>query len=142
MKIKTQDLTDATLDWAVAKSEGRKITYDGIAYWVDDPAGCAPIGESWTAAGRRCGYSPSTDGAQGVPIIDREAICIEPLKEGDGWCATAGCTPHDFLMWDQPYSSDAAYGEGPTLLIAAMRCYVASKLGDEIDVPDELINKE
>jgi hypothetical protein len=28
---------------------------------------------------------------------------------------------------------------GPTPLIAAMRCYVASKLGDEVDVPEELM---
>jgi hypothetical protein len=28
--------------------------------------------------------------------------------------------------------------EGPTPLIAAMRCYVASKLGDYIDIPEEL----
>ena len=28
---------------------------------------------------------------------------------------------------------------GPTMLIAAMRCYVASKLGEEIDVPEELL---
>jgi hypothetical protein len=28
--------------------------------------------------------------------------------------------------------------DGPTPLIAAMRCYVASKLGDEIDIPEEL----
>jgi hypothetical protein len=28
---------------------------------------------------------------------------------------------------------------GHTPLIAAMRCYVASKLGEEIDVPEELI---
>jgi hypothetical protein len=27
---------------------------------------------------------------------------------------------------------------GPTPLIAAMRCYVASKLGDEVDIPEEL----
>lgn len=27
---------------------------------------------------------------------------------------------------------------GPTPLIAAMRCYVASKLGDEVEVPEEL----
>ena len=27
---------------------------------------------------------------------------------------------------------------GPTPLIAAMRCYVASKLGDEVEVPVEL----
>ena len=28
---------------------------------------------------------------------------------------------------------------GPTPLVATMRCYVASKLGDEVDVPDELV---
>jgi hypothetical protein len=27
---------------------------------------------------------------------------------------------------------------GPTPLFAAMRCYVASKLGDEVDVPEDL----
>ena len=32
----------------------------------------------------------------------------------------------------------AIHGRGPTPLIAAMRCYVASKLGDEVEVPDEL----
>jgi hypothetical protein len=28
--------------------------------------------------------------------------------------------------------------DGPTPLIAAMRCYVASKLGDEVELPEEL----
>jgi hypothetical protein len=28
---------------------------------------------------------------------------------------------------------------GRTPLIAAMRCYVASKLGDEVEIPEELI---
>ena len=27
---------------------------------------------------------------------------------------------------------------GKTKLIAAMRCYVASKLGDEVEIPEEL----
>jgi len=27
---------------------------------------------------------------------------------------------------------------GPTPLIAATRCYVASKLGDDIEIPEEL----
>ena len=31
---------------------------------------------------------------------------------------------------------------GPTPLIAAMRCYVASKLGDEIEIPTELTKGE
>ena len=30
---------------------------------------------------------------------------------------------------------------GSTHLIAAMRCYVASKLGDEVEVPDETIGE-
>jgi len=30
------------------------------------------------------------------------------------------------------------HGKGPTPLIAAMRCYVASKLGDEVEIPQEL----
>lgn len=31
------------------------------------------------------------------------------------------------------------YPYGPTPLIAAMRCYVASKLGEEVEIPDEHI---
>jgi hypothetical protein len=58
----------------------------------------------------------STDWAQGGPIIERELIAIH----GD-WKATLG---------------EGTY-EGPTPLIAAMRCYVASKLGDEVDIPKE-----
>lgn len=30
-------------------------------------------------------------------------------------------------------------GKAPPPLIAAMRCYVASKLGDEVDIPEELV---
>jgi hypothetical protein len=37
-----------------------------------------------------------------------------------------------------PAKVQAAEGEGPTPLIAAMRCYVQSRLGDEVDVPKEL----
>ena len=34
---------------------------------------------------------------------------------------------------------DDAYWDGPTALIAAMRCFVASRLGDEVEVPEELV---
>jgi hypothetical protein len=36
------------------------------------------------------------------------------------------------------YDSIDCVAFGPTPLIAAMRCYVISKLGDEVEVPDEL----
>ena len=29
--------------------------------------------------------------------------------------------------------------EGDTPLMAAMRCYVASKLGDDVEIPEELL---
>jgi hypothetical protein len=30
---------------------------------------------------------------------------------------------------------------GPTPLVAAMRCYVASKLGDTVEIPDDLVKE-
>jgi hypothetical protein len=68
----------------------------------------------------------STDWAQGGPIIEREGIGIWSSESGehDGeWCA-------------RTISTYITYS--PTPLTAAMRCYVASKLGDEVEVPDEL----
>ena len=67
----------------------------------------------------------STDWAQGGPIIEEQEICInsQPLL-AHPWVATI-------------YGSAQASGSSP--LIAAMRCYVASRLGDEVDVPDELL---
>lgn len=116
MKIKTSELTGAALDWAVAKCEGiRKPDlvggFDGIGNYS----------EPW---------EPSTNWSQGGPIIEREFIDLM----GD-----------EFLVgqhnaWAAINEREAAQYEcfGPTPLIAAMRCYVASKLGDEVEIPDEL----
>lgn len=65
----------------------------------------------------------STDWAQGGPIIEREEIKLTPPLSGESkWFAACG-------------NGDVA---GPTPLIAAMRCFVASKLGDEIEMPEAL----
>lgn len=66
----------------------------------------------------------STDWAQAGPIIERERINL--WNEGYDWEASL-------------YGEHSVWGETP--LIAAMRCYVASNLGDEVDVPDELHGK-
>ena len=69
--------------------------------------------------------SYSTDWAQGGPIIERERITVIAMPNGT-WATS---TPlHSF--------------HHPTPLIAAMRCYVASKLGDEVEIPAELLTKE
>ena len=68
----------------------------------------------------------STDWAQGGPIIEREKIGV--WWDGVWHAKYDGCRP------DQVQD---AY----TPLIAAMRCYVASKLGDEVEIPNELIGE-
>ena len=69
----------------------------------------------------RCAWF-STDWAEGGPIIERERIDV--LYE------------HDLRWIAVPQKGIESYG--PTPLIAAMRCYVASKLGDEVEIPEEL----
>ena len=64
----------------------------------------------------------STDWAQGGPIIEREGMGIGMVNE----------------HWQAHLSEFHLFIEGPTPLIAAMRCYVASKLGDEVKIPEEL----
>jgi hypothetical protein len=113
MKIKTNQLTGDALDWAVAK--------------------CAdlPFPFAYDDYGREYPVSPSTLWAQGGPIIERERI---ELKCWDGtWVA-------EVLHEDRKYGGVMrSEGQGPTILLAAMRCYAASILGDEVDVPDELL---
>ena len=70
------------------------------------------------------GYA--TDWAHGGPIIEREGINIQQSPDRDCWMA----------------HNESPASEGPTPLIAAMRCYVASKLGDECDIPDELMKED
>ena len=65
------------------------------------------------------------------PIIEKEKISLEHLYGAgdageDVWVATR--------MEGPSFSEE----QGPTALVAAMRCYVASQLGDEVDVPEEL----
>ena len=70
-------------------------------------------------------YCPSTDWAFGGPIIDRESISTTKHADQNYWWAGA---------WDARHK-----GTGPTPLIAAMRCYVATKLGEEVEIPEELL---
>lgn len=112
MDVKVSELSGAALDWAVAKVE------DMLDRW----GRCAPVG-----------FKPSTDWAQGGPIIERERISTRTHAEpGFNWVA--------FIDFGGSSVSGAkARMTGPTALIAAMRCFVASKLGDVVSIPDELL---
>ena len=43
--------------------------------------------------------------------------------------------------WSERVAKKSAWFDGPTPLVAAMRSYVSSKLGDKVEVPDELIGE-
>ena len=107
--LKINELIDAALDWAVATITKAGIVSFNGKYIID-------------TAGKH--YSPSTDWSQGGPIIERESR-IAPV-------------------YDERFNTWLSYGQSPvrygkqTFLVAAMRCYVASKLGDDVEVPDEL----
>jgi len=112
--MKTAELTGAALDWAVAHfvemSKPFPIFIDGKPQSKGD-------------------YS--TNWAQGGPIIEREQIFPAPTNWG-GDQATA-------FVARENKATPRAEQYGPTPLIAAMRCFVASKLGDEVEVPEGLV---
>lgn len=119
--MKTSELTGDALDWAVAKCEGitpiavkKKYSEGYILYSI--PASTVPL-------------EYSSKWAQGGPIIEREKISVLDAN---------GCWGARKTYWDNSQSSRDYFGTKP--LIAAMRCYVASKLGDTVEIPDELNN--
>ena len=105
MTMKTSELTGAALDWAVSKADNPPGQEGGMDWWERDSEGYLfdPLNE--------CRYSPSTNWAQGGPIINRERIELKPTYAG--WTGFLG---------------NKFFGNGTTPLEAAMRCYVASKL--------------
>jgi hypothetical protein len=107
--MKTSELSGAALDWAVSKCEGFT--------WEQGDLDAGEYGP---------GFKPSTDWAHGGPIIEREEICV----------GTSHIAPWMACLDDGMEVRNRERGD--TLLIAAMRCYVSSKLGDEVELPEEL----
>lgn len=113
MKVKTSELEGIALNWAVA----------GLVHterWRHEKY------EGGLFASMH-GYTPSTDWSQCGPLIEEYKIITDP-PDGmfPSWCAWLGI--------------DA--GDGPTALIAICRAIVSAKLGDTVDIPDELVSKD
>ena len=113
MRVKVSEASGVVLDYLVAKCEDLHTGIDGF----------------WTTAVLEQEENPfrySTDWALGGPII--ESIDIARFNTYPDWEATMNETDNN------PFATAV----GPTPLIAAMRCYVVSKLGEEVEIPDEL----
>jgi hypothetical protein len=114
--MRTAELSGAALNWAVAKCEGLLCfgyRTDGERFAIED------------SDGQIEGFMPSANWAQGGAVIEREMIKLVPVTGA---------------LWEAYKRNQHIPSDGATPLIAAMRCYVASKLGDEVEIPDELFN--
>lgn len=151
MKIKTSELTGAALDWAVASAAGyltgghfhyrecRRVELRGRV--LIDWAATRVTDDDLTV------WNPTGDWAQGGPIIEQGTISV--IAYGGEWRATNGDQVTEEAYSFAPLQRNASgtfqtmqgYADeaGGTPLIAAMRCFVASKLGDEVEIPDELL---
>ena len=129
--IKVSEIKGTALDWAVAQCEGKKQGYAEHLLTIEDLDLLNGVAHSMIQR-----YRPSTNWAQGGPIIEREMIQLTPhcmINPLYGWAAA-------FRSFDEDEDICALHRmRGKTPLLAGMRCYVASKLGDKVEVPKELL---
>ena len=118
MKIKTSELEGAALDWAVAKACGVGVTLD---VEFDIPTGVVRLNGSANL------WRPSTDWSQGGPLIGSNSV----------WLSDDEFDEYPETKWTASIQG-AGMQEAQTPLIAACRAIVAAKLGDVVEVPDEL----
>lgn len=119
MKIKTSELQDPALDWAVAKC----LNLDPQVYG----------GSSVVWIGTKRTFSPSRSWSEAGPIIERECISLKYSVSGPRTVEV------DAEIWPDYSVPCKGRGTGPTALIAAMRALVAYKLGGEVEIPEELL---
>ena len=123
--IKVSETTRIQLDWLVAKCERIELFP-----WPNGTLNIyRPVTDDYAV------WEPHCRWEQSGPIIEREKISIETWNDdipGLEWAASCEVTT------DQYGETSRRDYNGPTPLIAAMRCYVASKMGDVVEVPEEL----
>lgn len=123
IEMKTTELIGPALDWAAAKAEGLEeetldpLTWECTAY----PSGC---------------YNYSTEWSQGGPLIEQNGIEVFCNLSAEQASRFKDASP-DWRACMNRGRSEHSYG--PTPLIAAMRCLCATKLGEVVMVPKELL---
>ncbi len=126
--VKVAEASGAVLDWLVAKCE-----FEHVRHWPDGRVQFLHPNTDWTDF--------KVDWAQGGPIIDREGPWVRESAAASPAIADLVTPDKKWFAYAKRSHDGTAprcyYGE--TFLVAAMRCYVASKLGDEVEVPEELL---
>ncbi len=124
LPVPTHTLEGAALDWAVA-------TADRHDEWSDD--GLQPL--RWfdisDRESERRPYEPSSQWAHGGEIIAQAHIDLKYCGDDN--------PPYWGAVAFQPSSRSRQGATGPTALVAAMRAFVLSRLGETVEIPQELM---
>jgi len=112
--VKVEDLVGEKLNHWVAKAEGLVL-----GKWLEEDTWYKQPSKREYIICKAKHWEPSSVWAQGGPIIDRERIKVDP--GGAEW--TASMSRDNCVQYIHV---------GETALIAAMRCFVASRYGDEV----------
>lgn len=119
MKVKVSEASGPVLDWMVVKVVGKSYVKDGTDY--------APDGRIYQrGTAQPTGPHYSSDWSLAGPILDNHIFRLEDGDSIEDW-------PERWLA-----EGGQSIQYGSTALVAICRCYVAFKLSDEVEVPDEL----
>ena len=130
-QIKVCEATPIQLDWLVATCEGytnlRRNPHRFAQHLIMNRGGnIKNLSE----------LNYPTDWAQGGPIIERERITLDYYCNQGESRAALGYASYDI---EGEYIEGSDHEQtGQTPLEAAMRCYVSSRLGPEVEIPNEL----
>lgn len=134
MKVKTSELIGPALAYAVGIAEGKKVTYSDLR-----PHG-GRVQVFVVTRRAHIAYDPHDHWSDGGPIIERGGINLSKYNkldesEPDKWCAHK-VVPRPNM--EGTTNRCVVAPDGPTPLIAAMRCWVAINLGEAVEIPEEL----
>lgn len=146
-EVKVSELQGAALDWAVAQVniQSGEFTTDSEEHGTGRPYfNCnngepclwgsgvqaigtmnAKTGNPWVMHGSGGDYSPSIDWSQGGPLIDKYRIDVN-------WLSLDVCAEFS--------DTDDLGMEGKCVLVAVCRAIVYYKLGEVVQIPDELVS--
>ena len=121
MLLKSYELTGEALDWAVQSAVFHHMGHSNIKPWLLESHEKGVVRTSYTDSWAHCG-----------PLLEELKISVMHVEDDDPM-------PIEDGPWTAAVpGADWGY-TGPTALIAICRCYVQHKLGDDVEIPDELL---
>ncbi len=134
VKVKVAEASGMVLGYMAALAlGGTEPWFDTVnTFWIKIDGKDRAFSTKWSD---QQNFAPATLWAHGGPIIEqlRSDSAYQLLIESDG-------DNVHVLSWPSAHVHFSGYG--PTILIAALRCFITSKLGEEVEVPAELLEAQ